>query len=452
MVLGDQGNHESVFQVEGVKSLMSANRPIILNGMLAYMHSLVMQKDRLYIQNIILGSFDVAAIKGAREVLFKCLSKEKYTYQGPRGKTSDRDKQVHAFDGLYEKMSMLKKDDSVNIPIFAIPSDQLSSILVLAQKVNHVPCEDRFNRLETDLLELKKSFQTVANSIRPNQAVVPPPITVPVSTASAIPLEVRSRLNSTGSFKRARTSEEVVDISGEYDFCLSGDDEPFVFPSAHRRKAARTTRNQNNLSTQRARSDDTNRFQAGNKGRMPVNKDWRRGMVWGKNNSQPGSSFGAKVPEIFVSMCDSNTTEDAIKKYLLNEQINVTNVRKVSHDKAWYKSFVVTVSKREDYDKMLTGYHVPQEVGVKRYYPPRSADGVRSSGGMSSWYKNTYKPLEEIEMETFDSLPVTSDVQLQQDSTPSPSQMTEEEKTARSMATALDMPGDADSRKPNIDP
>ena len=471
MVSGNQGNHvphESCLPVDGGKPAQPANRPIIFHGLLAYMHSLVMQKDKLYVQNIILDAFGYIHIREAREVLFKCLSKDRYVYQGPRGNTSDRNKQVHAFDGLYDKMIMMKRDDSVDVPIFAIPSDQLSSILDLALKVNHAPCEARFNHLETDFKDMKKTFQDVANMMMSPQDAVPPRITVQASPASAIPMEIRSRLSSTGSLKRKSVSEDAADTTADFESCES-DGDAFELPAAQRRKIARIAKK--NASSPKPKSGDSyrarvenNRVQAGNNRVQAGNnrvqggnnraqggnkKDWRKGMVWGKNNSQPGSSFGAKVPEIFISHCDSGATEDAVKQYLLKEHINITNVRQASHERAWYKSFVVTVAKKEDYDKMLTGAHVPQDVGVKRYYTPRSASGVRSSGEMTSWYKSTYKPLDELELPEVAALPLESAAQLQMDDSPSASQMTDDEQTARSMATALDMPADADSRKPN---
>ena len=48
------------------------------------------------------------------------------------------------------------------------------------------------------------------------------------------------------------------------------------------------------------------------------------------------------------------------------------------------------VQKREDFNKMLTGAHVPEEVGVKRYFPPRSENNVtsaRSNSDVGSWHK-----------------------------------------------------------------
>ena len=113
-------------------------------------------------------------------------------------------------------------------------------------------------------------------------------------------------------------------------------------------------------------------------------------------------------------------------------------VRQASHVNARYKSFIVTVSKREDYHKMLTGAHVPVDVGVKRYSPPRvfsdDRSGFNSEAGSSVWFDNMYKPLQDIESLNIEFPPINLAVQ---DSTPTASQMSEEERTARSMATAL---------------
>ena len=89
-----------------------------------------------------------------------------------------------------------------------------------------------------------------------------------------------------------------------------------------------------NISAQGTSSADSGQSPAtprGNVVKSSTSRDWRKSTVWGKNKSQPGSSFGGRIPDIFVCQCRRDTTEDIVREFLLNENISVTKVKQASH-------------------------------------------------------------------------------------------------------------------------
>lgn len=75
-------------------------------------------------------------------------------------------------------------------------------------------------------------------------------------------------------------------------------------------------------------------------------------------------------------------------------------MRKVSHEDARHKSFVVSLSSYVDYEKLMSGEHIPKNVYVRRYFPPRNS-GV--SGAKPPW---------SSQMEELDALSNISDLQV----------------------------------------
>ena len=81
-------------------------------------------------------------------MLFRKLDPDvKYVYQGPRGRHSDRDKAVHAFESLFEKMQKL--DVAASVPVYACPSDELSALLSATNY--HTACEAKFACLKAEI-------------------------------------------------------------------------------------------------------------------------------------------------------------------------------------------------------------------------------------------------------------------------------------------------------------
>ena len=94
---------------------------VILNPVLAYIHSLFLNTDKAKIREETLKTFDLAALKSAHKDVFTYLLPDKhYGYNGPR--VSDREKSIHAFDEIYTK---IQEADATKKVIFACPSGDL---------------------------------------------------------------------------------------------------------------------------------------------------------------------------------------------------------------------------------------------------------------------------------------------------------------------------------------
>ena len=157
--LDNPGNHASVFCIDG-KSSPQPEKNIILNACLAFIQSLRSARDKSFVQEATVAGFDLKSLKEAREVIFRyCKPKDHYpAYQGPR-KSSDTEKAVDAFDGVFAKIKEL--DDQDKLPIFACASGELR-LLPQSKMVSdgHGPCKSKFDRIEAEMKELKKTFHT----------------------------------------------------------------------------------------------------------------------------------------------------------------------------------------------------------------------------------------------------------------------------------------------------
>ena len=117
MVLGSQGNHQSVYHVEGKNEPQSAQ---IVNTCLAYIHSQVSSKDKLTVKQASCLMFTWEQFKVARELLFRTADPEEhYGYYGPR--VSENGKKEDAFDGIFDKL--VKLDAENKMPSISVPSE-----------------------------------------------------------------------------------------------------------------------------------------------------------------------------------------------------------------------------------------------------------------------------------------------------------------------------------------
>ena len=100
----------------------SGSQPVIVNTVLAYMNHLILSRDKTFIIDKICSKFDLDTIKYARQVLFMFEDPNTPGYNGPNGRQSIRERQVHALGGIYSKLYTL---DATKTPIFACPSNEL---------------------------------------------------------------------------------------------------------------------------------------------------------------------------------------------------------------------------------------------------------------------------------------------------------------------------------------
>ena len=76
---------------------------------------------------MICSKFHLATIKQAREVICKFRNPDAKGYNGPHGKKSVREKQVHAFEEIYSKLCFLDSSEATS-PVIACPSNELHLI------------------------------------------------------------------------------------------------------------------------------------------------------------------------------------------------------------------------------------------------------------------------------------------------------------------------------------
>ena len=360
---------------------------IILNACLSFIHSLMLTKNKGFVQEETLSGFDLQEIKKARKVLFIfCEPTEKYAYNGPN-QSSDREKATHAFETTFKKMKEL--DAAQNKIVFACPSHELH---LLPQKVAdiHSPCRLEFERMQNDLQELKRTFHSFTNILTSKQSLPVPNLglglnDISTEPAPAISAQMRERINSSSSMgKRRKLSENADDyISCEED---ADNDDSFQFQGPQRRKIARRDKKIDDKSASPAQKSAAVTTRRSSPILNTTRLQNKREAVWGKGKSNAASSFRGvplKVPQSFLYKCDPGSEEGDVKEHLKSEGIKVTSVKQISNVSARYKSFVVSVEKREDFDKLISGLHIPESVGVRRYFPRREDSDMSTKNKFS---------------------------------------------------------------------
>ena len=354
---------------------------IVLNVCLAFIQSMRPARDKSVIQEATVSGFDLKSIKIAREVLLRYSNpKDRKGYQGPRNST-DTEIAVHAFGDIYAKLKEI--DEQGRLPTFACPAEDLR-LLPQSKRMNdvHGLCQVKFEHMEAELQELKKTFHTFTNlltSAESNRPApedpaanvrAPPNVSLPPErpVASAIHPELRDRLDSPSSSIGKRRKLSVSDYStcdednGEDGYQLQG---------PQRRKLARR-RQSKEKSPAKNLSDG---FAANSRSYAASARSHpKREYVVGRGKVSATGRFkcvAPKVPQLFMTKCDPETEETDVKEYIESEGIIGISVEKISPI-----SFIITVKKMEDFNNMLTGNYVPPGVYVRKYHPRRNfSDG-----------------------------------------------------------------------------
>ena len=353
---------------------------IILNACLSIIHFHMMKKTKQFIQEEVLAAFDFQDLKKARELLFNTLENNPKGYNGPT-LSSDREKAIHCFDVIFNKMKEIDGVDSQSVS-FACPSLELD-LIPRKSLDGHSQCTQEIGKLYSEMNELKGKVSYITGLVTANAnnklSINPSSYSDAAkqgesnSPASAIPGSQRERLISTS--KRRRLSIEAEDyVSCEED--ISADDEsPFIYPREQRRKMA-----------QRANKVSNSAQVTGNTDAMPSSqprKLVRKNTVTGTGKPLAGSRFKGvtpSVPKVFVSKCDLLTEPEDIKDHLIAEGISsVSSVELAIPSRPQLrpprsKSFIVTLGKVEDFQKVMSGAHLPDNVEIKKFYsrPPPS--------------------------------------------------------------------------------
>lgn len=390
--LDNPGNHASVFRLDGKTS----PKLVILNGCLAYTKFLMTSHDKTFIRDIITAKFNLEVLKNAYKVLYEFANPEaKCTYQGPRKNAGTREKCIDAFDKFYALLC--EYDRNGNTPVIAYPNEELS--LFMSGLAERNVYDKRFAEMEASILELKHTFHTFTgvltarqNDVFVSNSKVPGEVRGPITTIQS---EARVRADSSCSLKRQRSDDEY-NTANE-----SEADAVFEYPTHYRKKMARRENHQVSKSNSFAGvlKDAVGNNSSVSNGNIAAKAAYKRKeLVWGKKKSNPEASFRGVprkpwVPQIFIYRCCAATEEVHVKEHLSAQNLGITNVKLASHTDAKYRSFIVTVESRKDFDEIISGVHVPENVLVRRYFPPRPES---SQSNMSSWQQRKMAELDAI--------------------------------------------------------
>lgn len=356
----------------------------IMNAVLCIIKHLMSSRDKLYIQNYVVANFDVDLIFKAREMLFTFLEPgKKYIYRGGNNKLP-REKAVHAFEGIFAKLKYL--DTNAFQLGFSCPVEELGLLLNFTD-VHHSSCNEKFQRMESDIMELRKTFHAYTEIVNSKQLDVSSPIT-PVSRMSAAPLSAipsvtRERLESTGSQKRRRSEEDDSYNTANDDSEREDNNDGFEYPRQVRKKIARYNTYQSNMSRSfrdAVKSNANVQFKSNpSRSEDRPQRKMNRDSVWGK--AEKSKHLASTTPDVFLFHCDPSSEEEKVFNYFMKKEIGVRLVKLASHKNAVFKSFRITVTSEEDYNKIMSGEYLPENVAVRKFIPPRHSDYSVRTGG-----------------------------------------------------------------------
>lgn len=336
---------------DSTNSSDEAKDATILNPCLALMKHLMSCRDKTHIQNVICSRFSLDALKVAREIIYAYSEpNERYVYRGPNKVVNVRDKSIHAFEGIFSKLSDL--DAKGKIPIIACPSEDMGMLLSLHN--DPVAVDDRFRALEKEVRDMKKLVHEFTASCRDSNEYPPLP------TASGIQPATRSRLLSESNKRRRTEDGEMPGSDSESESQMDGE---FSLPRQQQKKLIRRSyRNQLNNGVSVAESQDP----TGNQ-----RKSTRPKATWGKPNTVPSTHLSGPPPEIFMMNCRKQVGVENVKQHFESHNITLADVKLRSHEEARKNSFILTVSSRDDYNKIMSGDLIPEDVGVRQYFKKR---------------------------------------------------------------------------------
>ena len=82
-------------------------------------------RDKLFIVNWVCSKFSLNSIKGAREEISKLLDPDSSkNYRGPNNAKSDREKSVHALEGIISMLHSIDQSNTLHVS-FVCPNDEL---------------------------------------------------------------------------------------------------------------------------------------------------------------------------------------------------------------------------------------------------------------------------------------------------------------------------------------
>lgn len=357
--------------------------PVVVNTLLAYTKHLMQSRDKAYITDAVCAKFSLDTIKQAREIILETCDPQqpRPAYQGPNGNKTVREKAVHAFEMIFIKLNHL---DQAKSPTFACPSNELHLLIdhnaIASNDLKAM--SERLRVLESSHAELKGTVTgMIANPIvSANQSTTPSLINSVFAPAT------RDRSDSVRSTKRNLSTGS--DMEAEE---ASGD---FTLP---KRQLKNIDRKRRKLSAS---------YSSVLKDGSPKPTSRNHQFSWGKSEDALVEGFSGVVPDVFIYHCSPGSNGDAIKLDLINKGLKIKNVELKSNENANLRSFRVSVETREDYDKLMSGVHIPMHVKFRKYIHfnhqrkvvNHSASGPKSSNSTftSRSLRNHLAELDEL--------------------------------------------------------
>ena len=370
--MGNEGTvpptHCSVFNLTEKTSDQPGNTPI-LNAVLALMKYLRSHRDKEHIYNVILSRFNLEALKEARQIIYTYSDPdERYAYRGPYSVSNPREKCAHAFDGIFVKMDELDGKDLM--PVIACPSDDMALLLSLHN--DPVAVDDRFKKLEKEVSEMRTALSVVTSSAQaaPGDGKSWPGL-------SSIQPSTRNRLLSESNKRRRTEAGETPGSESEVE--SSAEDH---VPKDQRRKWTKVSYSRKLSQNVPSKSREEN---------PGVKKNNRPKATWGKSKTAASVDLSGPPPEIFMMNCRKTIEEENVRRHFESHGITLTEVKKASHDDARRNSFVLTMANRDDYNKILSGDLIPQDVGVRTYIsrPRRYNPGSSQSNPINDFLRSS---------------------------------------------------------------
>ena len=367
--LGTQGNHESVFALDG-----PSGKVHIIDSCLSYIHCLMSSRDKQDIRNKVCSKFSLEQLKVSRQRIYEVYdeSGKKYKYNGPHSK-NERDKILDAFEGIFSKMVKLDAEDKM--PLFSVSSFDLLDLITVNDEKRSSDCDSKFKKIENDIQELKQTFHSFVTVITSSNK--------PVIPTNPLPPVVRDRLLSTAS-KRSASEVSDEDEDPITSFLNSDPSQPdkFILPRKQRQKLKRPK-----INSQADGGKTSSYSEITKKGKE------KPPSTWGTAKSTAG--FRGAVPEVFIYNGDITVTTDDISEWFEFQNIRIRSIEKKSHNEAQKTSFKVTPATKEDYDLILDGSHLPDGIAARRFIPPRWKPNDEKQSGQPSGHNEFRNAMNE---------------------------------------------------------
>ena len=319
-----------------VAASLPASKEIINieNACLSFLHSEFLRKDHETVITSLCKNFGLDELKASPEALFKLTGTKRYVYKGPNDPATSHQKSAYCVASMIKKLQDLEHGLQFQVK-FMCPSFDLFRLLnTVPTNVGNI--ESRLAALEQDQLklselekEVNKLKATQSASGGPSSTFAPsvsgyPPLALPTYASRT------ALINNVKNKQRPQTPKRMRSEDGDFNEIL------------YKKNGVRPKRN--------------------------------KPSFWGKQaeSSVPSDLVGAEVNEVFLYNYRNTASPEVVKDHFLSHNISVVNVRQRSREDAFTKSFVMKISNKGDFEKVIKV--LPYRTGARWYerIPPQA--------------------------------------------------------------------------------